>query len=122
MSTVLSPGGSKIFKAVGRMLGDTGLCDRAVAEVRLLCDRLVQPELPVAAAASTPTSAVPSPARWSCLTDFMDEEDSRDLEPVGDTKAAIAKAELDDSVRDAMAIGGQMSESESSSDELESDE
>eukprot|EP00170_Pyropia_yezoensis_P004372 contig_17879_g4385 len=94
VSTLLSPGGSKIFKAIGLMLGDTGLCDRALVEVRLLCDRLAQPAVPAADNAPPPTSAVPSPARWSCLTDFMDEEDTRDAPPVRDTKAAIAKAEL----------------------------
>lgn len=55
MRTVLSPGVSKTFKAVERMLGDTSLCDRAVTEVRLLCDRLAQLALPVAGAASALT-------------------------------------------------------------------
>ncbi|GAB0497124.1 hypothetical protein MMPV_008447 [Pyropia vietnamensis] len=98
MSTVLSPGGSKLFKAFGRMTGDAALYERAMAEVHLLCERTTKNSLQTPRSGSPATAALPPRAGWSVLTDFMDEEDSVDAAPSGDTSAAILRAELEESV------------------------
>eukprot|EP00168_Porphyra_purpurea_P008961 TRINITY_DN216_c0_g1_i6.p2 TRINITY_DN216_c0_g1~~TRINITY_DN216_c0_g1_i6.p2 ORF type:complete len:344 (+),score=52.97 TRINITY_DN216_c0_g1_i6:1720-2751(+) len=97
MSTVVSPGGAKLFKAVSRMLGTCGLYEKAALLLRGVCDRLVEPtNVETASPPAAPQGAPRGRGAWSSLPDYTDDEDSLGVEAPASTKAALAKAHLDE--------------------------
>eukprot|EP00170_Pyropia_yezoensis_P003297 contig_13729_g3304 len=101
MSTLVTPGGAKLFKAVARMLEAPSAYDKAVTALRDTCDRLMEPapSSPTAAAATGSPRQGTAHAAWTSLPVFTDE-DTMDAEvPACSGRAAMAKADVEECLK-----------------------
>eukprot|EP00170_Pyropia_yezoensis_P000195 contig_1314_g196 len=98
MSTALSPGGSKLIKAVSKVMAVESMKEQAVLDIRGVCDRIFEPATAPLTNATPPAACAARTCRvYSALPEWTDNKESQGSSGLAEsTKATLAKVQLDE--------------------------